>query len=314
MKKKEKKYSLPACFKKDFFLVLAPLAGYTDLSFRMLCREFGADMCVTEMVSSNGLVYKQKRTWHLLRSVERDRPLSVQLFGSEPEVMGRAAAMITAEQADIIDINMGCPVRKVIKRGAGSALMKDMQLAEGIIRQVVEQSALPVTVKFRSGWRDDSINAPEFAEMVESAGAAALTIHARTWAQGFGGRADWQIIKQVKERVRIPVIGNGDVLSYTDALRMASETGCNGVMIGRGALGNPWAFSTTSRPTTLAGLQDGLLRFMDIVEKFYDEKSNVVYRVKYQAARFIKGVPGATDIRKKIMGCRNLNELRELLK
>ena len=231
-------------------LLLAPLAGYTDLPFRLLCRENGAALCFSEMISCHGLVYDQKNTHELLRTVAEEHPFAVQLFGSDPELMGRAAAIVSSLSVDLIDINMGCPVRKVIKKGCGSALMKDPKRAEAIIRAVCAQTSLPVTVKFRSGWTEETINAPEFALMAEAAGASAVTIHARTWVQGFGGTADRRVIKSVKASVSIPVIGNGDILSSTDGMAMMAETGCDGVMVGRGALGNPWVFSLAGRPNT----------------------------------------------------------------
>lgn len=292
---------LPLCFGSKPF-ILAPLAGYTDLPFRLLCRELGADLCVSEMISCHGMVYKQKNTLSLLASSDKDRPLAIQLFGGEPDIMGKAAAMIDPDQADIIDINMGCPVRKVIKKGAGAALMKDLARAEAIIRQVVINTVLPVTVKFRSGWTDKTINAQEFAVMAEQAGAAAVTVHARTWAQAFGGQADWRVIREVKEEVKIPVIGNGDILSFEDGQQMLAETGCDGVMIGRGALGNPWVFSPSGRPATLTGRLKVILRYIFLVKQ-HAETDKMLFRVKNHCGRFLSGLPGASQIRNEIMNC-----------
>ena len=292
--------------------VLAPLAGYTDLPFRLLCRELGAGLCFSEMISCHGLVYGQRNTLILLKSTVEDRPLGIQLFGSSPEVMAEATAQIDDKQIDFIDINMGCPVRKVVKKGAGAALMKDMKLAESIISQVVANTSLPVTVKFRSGWNHESITAPEFARMAESAGASAVTIHARTWAQAFGGLADRQVIAQVKAAVSIPVIDNGDVLSYTDGEQMMLETGCDGVMIGRGALGNPWVFSSSGRPDTLQGRLPIIQRHIELIAQHMDTEK-MLFRIKNHTGRYLSELPGASRIRKEIMACKDVQSLMELL-
>ncbi len=296
----------------DNTYVLAPLAGYTDLAFRLLCRERGAGLCFSEMISCHGLVYEQKNTRLLLQTTTNDRPLGIQLFGSNPEVMAEAASRINVQEADCIDINMGCPVRKVIKKGAGAALMKDIRLAEDIINQVVRHTTLPVTVKFRSGWNNEHIIAPEFAQMAESAGASAVTVHARTWAQAFGGKADWQIIARVKGSVSIPVIGNGDILCYEDGEKMRSETGCDGVMIGRGALGNPWVFSQQGRPDSLKKRLPVLLRHLELVEEHL-KAEKILFRVKNHIGRCLGGLPGASRMRQEIMALKDLNSLKTLL-
>jgi len=294
-------------------LMLAPLAGYTDLPFRLLCRENGAALCFSEMISCHGLVQNQKNTHELLRTVAEERPFAVQLFGSDPEFMGQAAAIVSSLPADLIDINMGCPVRKVIKKGCGASLMKNPQLAEAIIRAVCARSSLPVTVKFRSGWTGASINAPEFAAMAEAAGASAVTIHARTWVQGFGGTADREVIKAVKAAVSIPVIGNGDILSYTDAMAMMAETGCNGVMVGRGALGNPWLFSLAGRPTALAGRLPVLERYLQLTRQ-YLPLDKVLFKVKNHTAKFLTGLPGAARLRQAIYSCESVEDIATLLR
>ncbi len=301
-----------AALLRDNPYVLAPLAGYTDLAFRLLCRERGAGLCFSEMISCHGLVYEQKNTRLLLQTTTNDRPLGIQLFGSNPEVMAEAASRINVQEADCIDINMGCPVRKVIKKGAGAALMKDIRLAEDIINQVVRHTTLPVTVKFRSGWNNEHIIAPEFAQMAESAGASAVTIHARTWAQAFGGKADWQIIARVKGSVSIPVIGNGDILCYEDGEKMRSETGCDGVMIGRGALGNPWVFSQQGRPDSLKKRLPVILRHLELVEEHL-EAEKILFRVKNHIGRCLGGLPGASRMRQEIMILKDLNSLKTLL-
>jgi len=294
-------------------LMLAPLAGYTDLPFRLLCRENGAALCFSEMISCHGLVQNQKNTHELLRTVAEERPFAVQLFGSDPEFMGQAAAIVSSLSADLIDINMGCPVRKVIKKGCGASLMKNPQLAEAIIRAVCARSSLPVTVKFRSGWTEASINAPEFAAMAEAAGASAVTIHARTWVQGFGGTADREVIKAVKAAVSIPVIGNGDILSYTDGMAMMAETGCDGVMVGRGALGNPWLFSLAGRPETLTGRLPVLERYLQLASQ-YLPLDKVLFKVKNHTAKFLTGLPGAARLRQAIYSCESVEAIVALLR
>lgn len=291
--------------------LLAPLAGYTDLAFRLLCREMGASLCFSEMISCHGLVYGQKNTLVLLDTVSEERPFGIQLFGSDPIAMGKAAAIVSTYPVDVIDINMGCPVRKVIKKGAGSALMKTPELAEAIIKEVCANTSLPVTVKFRSGWTHESITAVSFAHMVENAGAAALTVHARTWSQGFGGLADWDIIHQVKQAVSIPVIGNGDVLSYEQGVLRMQETGCDGIMVGRGALGNPWVFSPQGRPTTLSGRLVQLQRHIELSDQYLPNQK-MLFRIKNHAGRYCAEIPGAARMRKKIYDCENMVELLQL--
>jgi nifR3 family TIM-barrel protein len=292
--------------------ILAPLAGYTDLAFRLLCREMGAGLSVSEMISCHGLVFGQQKTLAMMKSVPEERPFAVQLFGNDPEIMGRAAAIVSTHPVDIIDINMGCPVRKVIKKGSGAALMKDCTRAESIIRSVIDNTDLPVTIKFRSGWDDSSITAPEFAAMTEASGAAAVTVHARTWAQNFGGRADRSVIARVKQSVSIPVIGNGDILSHTNGLDMMTETGCDAVMIGRGALGNPWVFRPGDLPDTLAGRLPVLRRHMELADQHLDAQ-RLLFRIKNHACRYLTGLPGAAKIRQQITLCKTLLDIRILL-
>jgi len=295
--------------------ILAPLAGHTDLAFRLLCREQGAGLVVSEMISCCGLNYGQQQTFAMLKTVPEERPWAVQLFGSEPESMGRAAAAVSALPVDLIDINMGCPVPKVVKKRCGAALMKpeNRELAEQIVRAVVSSATLPVTVKFRSGWNDDSIIAPDFARMCEAAGAAAVTIHARTWAQQFGGRADRRVIAAVKRAVAIPVIGNGDISSHADGLAMMAETGCDAVMIGRGALGNPWIFRPEGRPESLAGRLPLLRRYLELAEQHIDT-NKLLFRIKNHVSRCLAGLPGAAAARQEIMACPDIAALAELLR
>ncbi|OPX24292.1 MAG: tRNA dihydrouridine synthase DusB [Candidatus Latescibacteria bacterium 4484_107] len=226
-------------------VVLAPLAGVTDHSFRLLCREMGASLVYTEMVSADGLVRKNPGTGRLIHFGESERPIGVQLFGSDLAIMARGAEQLAERGFDLIDLNFGCPVKKVVKRNAGSALMRDPERLARITEAVVGAVDLPVTVKIRSGWSEEAINAVQVARLVQEAGAKAITVHARTRKMGFSGQADWEVIAEVKAAVSIPVIGNGDVRTPEDARRMFDDTGCDLVMIGRGALGNPWIFRRT---------------------------------------------------------------------
>ncbi|MDR3630768.1 MAG: tRNA dihydrouridine synthase DusB [Desulfocapsaceae bacterium] len=295
----------------DSPFILAPLAGYTDLPFRMLCREYGAGMCVSEMISCHGLVYGQSKTMAMLQSDPKEHPVAFQLFGADPEIMGQAAAIAARLKPDCIDINMGCPVPKVTKRGAGAALMGDPLLAARIIKAVREQGGLPVTVKFRAGIDSSRMNAVSFARMAEQAGAAAVIVHGRTWAQGFTGKADWQTIARVKEALAIPVIGNGDVQSSEDGLMMMARTGCDGVMIGRGALGNPWAFTRTGRPGGLPSLLKGVFRHLELREQFFADADYALGSLKNHIGRYFKMIPGSAGFRRLVYASSSYAQLKE---
>ena len=224
-------------------LALAPMAGITDLPFRLICRRLGCGMTVSEMVSAKGLLYKNVKTTEMLRIDDGERPTAIQLFGSVPAELAEAARMVEASGADMIDFNMGCPVPKIVNNGEGSALMKNPQLAHDILAAMVKAVKIPVTVKFRAGWDDANRNAVEVARAVEAAGVSAVAVHGRTRQQFYEGKADWSIIADVKQAVKLPVFGNGDIFTVADGLRMLEQTGCDGLMIGRGADGNPWLFT-----------------------------------------------------------------------
>lgn len=226
----------------DHRAFLAPMAGVTDLPFRLICKRKGCGLVYTEMVSSRALYHRDPKTQSLLKIEPEEKPVAIQIFGSEPEMMARAAYELNERENLLLDINMGCPAPKIVKNGDGSALMRNPKLAGEIIRAVVKESVKPVTVKIRKGWDDHHVNAVEMAKIAEENGAAAVTLHGRTREQYYSGKADWDIIKQVKEAISIPLIGNGDVFTVEDGIRMLKETNCDGIMIGRGAQGNPWIF------------------------------------------------------------------------
>jgi tRNA-dihydrouridine synthase B len=290
--------------------ILAPLAGYSDLPFRLLCKRYGAAYCVSEMISCHGLTYRQKKTSEMLISTAEERPVSFQLFGADPEIMADAAEIISSFSPDMIDINMGCPVKKVTKKGAGAALMSTPGLAKQILEHVISKTSVPVTVKIRSGSDSGQINAVSFAQMAEQAGVAAITIHGRTWKQGFTGRADRSIIARVKQSVTIPVIGNGDILSYLDGIEMMGETGCDGVMIGRGALGNPWVFSKAGRPDNQDAVLKGARQHLELMEQFLPVEKIMGY-VKNHISRYFRGAPGSSKMRQNIFNCGTIRELKD---
>ncbi|MGL6106374.1 tRNA dihydrouridine synthase DusB [Romboutsia sp.] len=221
---------------------LSPMAGVTDLPFRLICKEQDCGMLYTEMINAKALCYDDENTKKMLKIEEEEHPVAVQIFGSDPEFMGKAAQILNEYPNEILDINMGCPAPKVIRNGDGSALMRKPKLAEEVLKSVVKNSNKPVTLKIRKGWDDESVNAVEIAKIAEASGISALAIHGRTREQYYSGKADWDIITEIKENISIPVIGNGDIFSIEDAINMLNKTGCDAIMIGRGAQGNPWIF------------------------------------------------------------------------
>jgi len=293
--------------------ILAPLAGFTDIAFRTLCREYGAALVVSEMISCHGLVYRQEKTLQMLQTHEEERPVSMQLFGSDSVKMGEAAAILAEYPMDLIDINMGCPVKKVVKKGAGAALMKNPELAARIIRAVCDNARVPVTVKFRSGWLHQNINAPDFARMAQDNGAQAVAVHARTWSDGFSGKADWQVIEEVKKAVNIPVIGNGDILCHDDGQEMMRRTGCDGVMIGRAAVGAPWVFKGNYNSPTLAFRQRAVARHLELIERFFPVEK-IMAKIRNQTGRYFKGVRNGTSIRQRIYEAATFAELKAYIR
>lgn len=291
-------------------LFLAPLAGITDAVMRELCAEEGAALTYTEMISAKGIFYGDKNTSKLAYIPENAGPTAIQIFGSEPEVMAYAAKKLNGLSNCILDINMGCPVPKVVKNGDGSALLLNPDKVYDVVKATVEASEKPVTAKIRKGFDFDNINAVEIAKAVESAGASAITVHGRTRTQYYTGNADWNIIKDVKKQITIPVIGNGDVKSPADAERMMKETGCDFVMIGRGALGNPWVFSGASPDKE--GKIAMMIRHLDMLADLKGEKTAVKEFRKF-VVWYTKGMQGAARLRQAVNYIETLNQMKEVI-
>lgn len=302
-------------------LALAPMAGITDLPFRLICRRLGCGMTVSEMVSAKGLLYKNVKTTEMLRIDDGERPTAIQLFGSVPAELAEAARMVEASGADMIDFNMGCPVPKIVNNGEGSALMKNPHLAHDILAAMVKAVKIPVTVKFRAGWDDNNRNAVEIARAVEAAGVSAVAVHGRTRQQFYEGKADWSIIADVKQAVKVPVFGNGDIFTVADGLRMLEQTGCDGLMIGRGADGNPWLF--TALAAALRGeqlpqppsLKERLAQAAEHLEMLIAYKNEVVAvkEMRRHISAYLKGMPHAAEFRGRFHKVDTQEQFSELL-
>lgn len=304
-------------------VVLAPMAGISNSAFRRITKEMGASLVYAEMVSDKALVYKNQKTIDMLYMNDSERPIAQQIFGSDKESFVEAAKLIEEKMhPDIIDINMGCPVPKVATRAqAGAALLKDVNKIKEIVSAVVETVSCPVTVKIRSGWDSEHINAVEVAKVCEEAGASAITIHPRTRAQGYSGKADWTIIKKIKESVNIPVIGNGDIVDIYSAKKMLDETGSDLIMIGRGLLGNPWLIKEINsyldngtiipKPTNYEKI-DMIFKHLDYLLDFENEK-RATLEIRMHIGWYLKGIPGANLIKKEIFTKTSVKEIKEIL-
>lgn len=302
-------------------VILAPMAGVTDLPFRVLCSELGAGMVCTEMVSAKAISFHNKNTEALLEISPKEHPVSLQLFGSDPDILSRMAAYLEDRPFEILDLNMGCPVPKVVKNGEGSALLRQPRLVEEIISKTVRSTKKPVTVKIRKGFEENEANAPEIARIAEASGAAAIAVHGRTRSQYYSGKADWEIIREVKKAVKIPVIGNGDVDSPQKAKALMEETGCDGIMVGRAARGNPWIFREISDY-----LEKGILRERPSRTEIRDmmlrhTRMQIAYRGEYGGIRemrkhiswYTAGFPNSAKLRQAVNQAETLSQMETLL-
>ena len=300
---------------------LAPMASVADRAYRLICREYGASYVTSEMVSAKGLCYSDRKTNELCTVTEKERPMAIQLFGNEPEFMERAVEIVSRYNPDIIDINMGCPVPKVVGIGCGSALMRDVKQAAAVAESVVRASSVPVTVKFRKGWDDSSVNAVEFAKAMEASGAVAITVHGRTREQFYTGEADWKIISEVKKNVKIPVIANGDVTDLKSCLDMYEQTGCDLVMIGRGSYGNPFVFKEISSyykgeeytAPTIEEKMSVMLRHIRLILDISEKSEELaIHEARKHAAWYMNGYYASAKFRARCYNLTSYSEAEQL--
>jgi len=299
-------------------LWLAPMAGFSDAPFRYIAKLCGADVLVSEMVSADGVKRHFEQMRHYTHFTEFERPFGIQLFGDNPAVMANATALLVKLRPDFFDINMGCPVKKVVKRFAGCALMTKPDLAEGIIRQmnhVLQSEGIPLTVKIRSGWDANSINAVEFAQMAQSAGASVIIVHPRTRSQGYSGHSDWDVIRQVKAAVTCPVVGNGDITTPADAYEMYQQTGCDSIMIGRAALGQPWIFQDIKNTSPMTTEQRIALinQHIDLVVE-HNSGNHALVPMRAHFAFYTKGIPGGAAARQIIFRSTDPNQIKQTIR
>lgn len=300
--------------------VLGPMAGITDSAYRKICKSFGCELVFSEMISAKGLYYNDRKTEQLLKIREEERPIAFQIFGSEPNIMAHAAEQLAHRDNEILDINMGCPAPKIVKNGDGSALLKQPKLVKEIVQAVVKVAKKPVSVKIRTGWDENNINAIEIAKTIEDSGASLITVHGRTREQYYSGHANWELIRQVKECVQIPVIGSGDVFNSSDAIRMLQKTNCDGVMIARGAKGKPWIFKEAlstlhNQPNKELTLEEKINTIKKHVQLLIEDKGEyiAVREMRKHLGWYFKGLSHVAEIRRKVNEIENEEQILQML-